>query len=163
MRTVSLPATAKRKNIISNSSSEMRVALVVGGVEQQRHDVFARIATFLVGELGGVGVHVGQAVARARVGHEAVGARLDGAPDVDRDVAAIGEAPSGIERVGDGVVGVLVADDAVRPVVHEPAVASRHTEHLGDSGERAGLRRRPSRSRSCRGRRRRRRARPPSL
>jgi hypothetical protein len=75
-----------------------------------------------------VGVQVGHALAGARVGHPAVAVR-------DRPLAqrlpGHGRTRRQVELGRGGVVGVLVADDPVRPVEQQPAVLFGHAEHIG--------------------------------
>ena len=131
LRSVSFPATANSQNMFSNSaadtwppSSRLR--------QQDRHHVVARMVAFVLRQQVGVGVQVWHALAGARVGHPAVRS----GSGRSASAAARWRALRRVELGRGSVVGVLVADDPVRPVEQQPAVLLRHAEHVRQGQQR---------------------------
>lgn len=116
-----------------DGEEEEHVLELVGGepaFEHARHDVAGRAGALLGGEGVGVGEHVGEGRVGARVDRAAVGAHGLGRAVLHR-LAGHGAHRGGVGGGEAGVVGVLVADDAGRPVVEEAAVGVGDAHDVG--------------------------------
>ncbi|WP_185758593.1 hypothetical protein [Actinomadura hallensis] len=116
-----------------DGEEEEHVLELLGGeaaFEHAGHDVVGRLLALLGGQGVGVGEHVGQGRVRAGVEGTAVGA--DGGGTVLHGLAGHGGHRGGVGGGEAGVVVVLVADDAGRPVVQEAAVGFGDAHDVGE-------------------------------
>ena len=143
LRRVSFPATAKRKNMFSNSASvrpsarrrpTMPGVSGASGVAAGGSAVAsAAVAGSRVrgGEAVCVRVHVGEAGAGAGVEGASVGAGHRSGAFGERRAAERAER-GGVGGAQAGVVRVLIADHSIGPVVEQPAVLVRHAHDAGE-------------------------------